>query len=113
MPVHFYKIKFFKNIIYTEKLPIRSHYLFITFFLFQHQILAEQRGATPMETTRKVIRRLFSKTLACQFSLTGLGEKRAHTKVAFRDHVVSNHALGNIYQSVYCLVCLGSDINIQ
>ena len=58
--------------------------------------LAAVRGATGMETARRIIRRLMRMTqrLAMKFSLTSLGEKRERTKLSFKEHVVAAPVIG-------------------
>jgi hypothetical protein len=62
--------------------------------VLQDVVLLHMHGSTLMETTRRIIRRLMTKTMACQFSLTGMGEKRTRTKLSFKEHVVSKHVIG-------------------
>lgn len=51
-------------------------------------------GIKPLETTRRVIRRIMTKELALKFSLTGLGEKRQRCKISFKDHDVGKVVIG-------------------
>lgn len=66
----------------------------------QDRALQQLNGVSPMDTTRRIIRRLFTKSLAESFSLTGLGAKRQKTKISFKDHVVSVSVLGELPYNV-------------
>jgi hypothetical protein len=62
--------------------------------VLQGRALQQLSGVSPMDTTRRIIRRLFTKSLAERFSLTGLGAKRQKNKISFKDHIVSVSVIG-------------------
>lgn len=63
-------------------------------FQFQIDVLSAYKGKDEFETARKVMRRVFSKDLMVQFSLTGLGHCRKRTKISFKDHASSSFIFG-------------------
>ena len=48
-----------------------------------------------------IIKRLLTKSLASQFSLTGLGPKRSATKISFKDHGIARPVTGKLLSSSY------------
>lgn len=80
------------------------------FIILQKKTIFSITGSAAVDTARRIIRRLMSKQLAVQFSLTGLGEKRKATKISFRDHAVAVPVIGNILyklsKAVYVTFCV-------
>lgn len=74
--------------------------IIVTFF-FQDKLLLNQQGCNIKETARRMIKRVFDKELAIQFSLTGLGAGRIRNKLSFIDNDVSKHILGKEILSIY------------
>lgn len=73
-------------------------------FFFQKTTLNRLQGTRPLETSRRVIRRIMSKELAMKFSLTGLGDKRQKTKLSFKDHPAANIVLGAYHNFYLCVI---------
>lgn len=62
-----------------------------------NEALLSCQGRTLNETVRRLIRRLMSRELAMQFSLTGPGVKRTPSKLCFKEHEVSNVIISKLY----------------
>lgn len=62
--------------------------------LFQSEVLLGLGGKTAMDSTRRTIRRIMSKDLAKDYSLTGLGASRKNTKKSFREHAAAKFCFG-------------------
>ena len=51
-------------------------------------------GVTPRDTIRKILKSIFTRELAIQFSYTGLGDGRKPGKYIFSEHPLCHKILG-------------------
>ena len=78
-------------------------------YIFQVPILKMCVAGDTLATYRRILKRTMTRSLAMEYSYTGLGPKRQRTKKAFSEHPLCAAILGNIIvaeQLAFCVVFL-------